>query len=375
MRVLHLNPYFFPYRGGIERRIWGLSKELVKRGHEVFVLTSLLPDTKPEETVDGVRVRRLESKFYDIANYNPPFLTTKGIAEAIRDIAPDVIDFHYRWAPDYTRSVKKVRKDIPVVFTFHNTFGEGEGLEGRISYLSDSIFKYFLRQCDLVVCVSDFIRRDLKGRGIKEEKLRVVYNGIDLTPDAEVARLRALPGRPAAPYAVFAGRLVRTKGLNMLVEAVSRLKHPLNFKICGEGPELESLKDEASDFGVADRFDFLGYTEEAVKRQLIAQADLMVHPATFESFGIILLEAIDLGCPIVSTSVGGVPEVVGDAGVLVTPGSPEELTLAIDALMADPARREAMSRQGRAHAGRFAWSALAPEVERAYASAVEKRGA
>lgn len=375
MRVLHLNPYFFPYRGGIERRIWGLSKELVKRGHEVYVLTSLLPDTKPEETVDGVRVRRLESKFYDIANYNPPFLTTKGIAEAIRDIAPDVIDFHYRWAPDYTRSVKKVRKDIPVVFTFHNTFGEGEGLEGRISYLSDSIFKYFLRQCDLVVCVSDFIRRDLKGRGIKEEKLRVVFNGIDLTPDDEVARLRAMPGRPKAPYAVFAGRLVRTKGLNMLVETASRLKHPLNFKICGEGPELESLKDEARDFGVADRFEFLGYTDEAVKRQLIAQADLMVHPATFESFGIILLEAIDLGCPIVSTSVGGVPEVVGDAGVLVTPGSPEELTQAIDALMADPARREAMSKEGRAHAGRFAWSALAPDVERAYTAAVEKRGA
>ncbi|HEX9709316.1 MAG TPA: glycosyltransferase family 4 protein [Candidatus Thermoplasmatota archaeon] len=372
MRILHLNPYFFPYRGGIERRIWGLSKELVKSGHELVVLTSQLPDTAPEEKVDGILVRRLESKFYDIANYNPPFLTTKGIAEAIRDIEPDVIDFHYRWAPDYTRSVRKVRRDIPVAFTFHNTFGEGEGLEGRISYLSDSIFKWFLRQCDLVICVSDFIRRDLERRRIPPGKLRVSHNGIDPTPEAEIARLRA--AAPAgAPYAVFVGRLVRTKGLSVLVEAAREVRQPLRFVICGQGPEAEGLAGQAADFGVADRFDFRGFTGEAAKRELLAGARLLVHPATFESFGIAVLEALDLACPVVATAVGGLPEVVGDAGVLVRPGDPKALAAAVDLVAGGGAERDRLARAARAQAAKFAWPKLAAQVEQIYLEAARGR--
>src|SRR6267143_1987116 len=355
MRILHLNPYFFPYNGGIERIIWGTSKELLKKGHEMHVLTSQLPGTLAEEKVDGIHVRRLESKFYDLANYNPPFLSTKGLEEAIRDISPDVIDFYYRWAPDYTRSAKKVRKDIPVVFTFANTFGEGEGLEGRISYISDSIFKYFVRQCDLIICISEFIRHDLKSRKIAPEKLRMVYPGIDPTPDAELKRLRAAQGRPQGPYAVFTGRIVRTKGLNVLIETIRDIKAPLTFYLLGDGPEVQNLKDEARDFGVEGRVKFMGYTEESRKRELIAQADLMVHPATFESFGVILLEALDLGCPVVSTLVGGIPEVVGDAGVLVRPGDPEELARAVDGVMKDAPHRRKMSEAGRARTKQFTW--------------------
>ncbi len=373
MRILHLNPYFYPYRGGIERRIWGLSKELAKGGHELVVLTSLLPDTEPEETLDGILVRRLESRFYDIANYNPPFLTTKGVAEAIRDIEPDVIDFHYRWAPDYTRSVRKVRRDIPVVFTFHNAFGEGEGLEGRISYLSDSIFKGFLRQCDLVICISEFIRRDLDHRRIPTEKLRVVYNGIDPTPDHELARLRAAAPRDN-PYAVFVGRLVRTKGLSVLVEAARDVRAPLKFVICGQGPEAESLAAQAERAGVADRFEFRGYMDEAAKRELVAGAQMLVHPATFESFGVSVLEALDLACPVVATSVGGIPEVVGQAGLLVRPGDPTALARAVDRIAGDPAELERLAPLARAQAHKFAWPALASQVEQLYVEAARGRG-
>lgn len=373
MRILHLNPYFIPYSGGIERRIWGLSKELVKSGHEVSVLTSLLPGTAPEETVDGIHIRRLESKFYDIANYNPPFLTTKGIAEAIREMEPDVIDFHYRWAPDYTRSVRKVRKDTPVVFTFHNTFGEGEGLQGRISYLSDSIFKWFLRQCDLVVCISQFIRRDLERRRIPPEKLRVVYNGIDPTPDDELARLRAAAPQGGGPYAVFVGRLVRTKGVSVLVEAARDVKSPLKFVICGQGPEAEALAGQAADFGVADRFDFRGFTEERTKRELLAGAALLVHPATFESFGISILEAMDLACPVVGTSVGGVPEVVGDAGTLVRPGDPRALAEAIDQVAGDGGKIERLASLARAQSRKFAWAPLAEQALALYEEAARAR--
>jgi glycosyltransferase involved in cell wall biosynthesis len=283
-----------------------------------------------------------------------------------------VIDFHYRWAPDYTRSVRKVRKDIPVVFTFHNTFGEGEGLEGRISYLSDSIFKWFLRQCDLVVCISQFIRRDLERRRIPADKLRVVYNGVDPTPEGELEALRSAAGA-GGPYAAFVGRLVRTKGLSFLVEAARDVPPPLKFVILGQGPEAEALAAQALDSGVSDRFDFRGFTEEADKRRIVAGATLLVHPATFESFGIAVLEALDLGCPVVGTAVGGIPEVVGDAGVLVRPGDPKALAEAVARVAADAGEHARLRKAARAQAARFAWHALAGQMLGIYEEAARAR--
>ncbi len=349
--------------------MFGLSRELARRGHEVTAVTARGEGAPQEAVEDGVAVRRLDPALFDGGSYDPPFLSQKGFTEAFRGVAPDVVDIHYMWTPDYTRSLRKFAKGARVVYTLHNSFGWGEGVEGRAAYISDSVLKFFARNCDLAVCASHFIRRDVLARGIKPEKLRVVPPGVDSTSDADLAALRKAPGRHPSAYVVFAGRLERTKGLSVLIEAAREVKARVDFVIIGKGPDLEGLQSEARDFGVGPRVHFQGFLDEPRKRQLIAQADLFVYPASFEPTGVAVLEAMDLGCPVVATSVGGLPEILEEAGRLVPPGDSEAVARAIDELMLLQDERKRMSRHGRKRAAEFSWSKVAGQTEAAFQEA------
>lgn len=367
MRILHVNPFFFPYAGGIERRIFGLCKHLQSRGHDIQVLTGQLPDTPLSEVHDGIRVTRLPSKLYNV--YNPPYIRSFGVEEAIAKLKPDVIDFHYRWAPTYTRALRRVAKDTPVVFTFHNTFAEGSGFWGAISRLNDERFLSFLRHCKAVVCVSDYVRRQLLENGISQDHTRLVYNGIDSTSAEELGRLRNGGSPDEAPYCIFVGRLVGIKGIDVLIDAAAQTKANVRFKIVGQGPKLDDLKAHARDAGLAARFDFLGYVDEAEKRALIARAHVMTHPARFEASAVILYEALDLGCPVIATDTGGSPEIVGDAGEFVAVDDPQALAGAIDRLISDKTRRDSLSAKARERSAMFTWASIAAEMEEVYEGA------
>lgn len=367
VRILHVNPFFFPYAGGIERRILGLAKELQRKGHDLHVLTGQLPGTPLAEVYQGIPVTRLPSKTYNV--YNPPYIRSTGVAEAIRRIAPDVIDFHYRWAPTYTKGVRAAAGSVPVVFTFHNTFAEGSGFWGMISWLNDTRFKRFLAKCHTVVCVSEYVRHQLLEAGMPADNIRLVYNGIDPTPDEELARLRRAVSPDEPPYCVFVGRIVRIKGLDVLIEAASKTDSQVRFKIIGRGPQLEKLQALAAKRGVAKRFDFLGYLDEAKKREWIAGACAMTHPARFEASAVILYEALNLGCPVISTQTGGTPEIVGEAGVLVPLDDPQALAAATDRVMSDEDGRRRMAADARERSRMFAWSAIGAQMERIYESA------
>ncbi len=371
MRILHVNPFFFPYAGGIERRILGLAKELQRADHDMHVLTGQLPGTRTAEVFEGISVTRLPSKTYNV--YNPPYIRSFGVEDAIRRLRPDVIDFHYRWAPTYTRALKAVAGEVPVVFTFHNTFAEGSGFWGAVSWLNDTRFKGFLRRCRTVVCVSEFVRDQLLAAGVPADKTRVVYNGVDPTSDDELARLRRQASASDPPYCVFVGRVVRIKGVDVLIDAAAQMESPVRFKVVGKGPALDDLKKRAARKGVASRFDFMGYIDEARKRELIAGAAAMTHPARFEASAVILYEALDLGCPVIATRTGGNAEIVGEAGEFVALDDPHALASAIDRLMANKARRDAMAAAARERSSLFAWRAIAEQMEEVYEHAAAPR--
>ena len=144
MRICYVNPFFYPFHGGIEYRIYNVAKRLAV-DNEIYVVTSRLPKTKKEEEMDGIKIIRLPSFFVNV--YNPPFVWSRGVYEKLKEIKPDVIDFHYRWAPSYTHAINKI--NAPKIFTFHNDFGEGVGIERIASYVNDAIFKIFLQKLSL----------------------------------------------------------------------------------------------------------------------------------------------------------------------------------------------------------------------------------
>jgi glycosyltransferase involved in cell wall biosynthesis len=360
VRVVQLNPFYFPYAGGIERRIRAVGRRLAAWGHEVHVVTAAQPGSVPGTTEeDGMQVHRLPSSFPLRRFYNPPPVVTKGLGQAIRDIRPDVVDLHFRWSPSYSKAFREL--DCPGVLTYHNTYGEGRGLLGLASRANDRMFMRTLRHARRVLCVSDFLRRDLEAHGGPADKLRVSHNAVEPQPDGPAAQ------RPK-PYAIAVGRVVRVKGLDTLVAAWPDVPRDLELLVAGQGPARKRLEAQARRLGVADRVRFLGWIQEAEKDALLRGAVAYVHPARYEAFGISILEAMACGAPVVAADAGGIPEVVGAAGP-VLPHEPRRWAEAITRLATDPAARSRASAASRAQAARFDWDAIARGVLAAYEDA------
>jgi glycosyltransferase involved in cell wall biosynthesis len=353
MRIVQLNPFHYPYMGGIEYRVHEVAKGLSAK-HEIIVLTSQLSGTSSEEERDGYRIVRLRSKCF--GGYNPPYVITPGVLEALERLEPDVVDFHYRWAPSYTKAIRRYRGKW--VFTFHNTYGEGEGFGRMVSLANDKLFCRHIRD-RRVICITEFIKNDLLRRGFREELLDVAPNGIEL---------QAGEGTEG-DYILFLGRLVGTKGLPYLVKAMSKVDGRL--VIVGGGPDRERLERLAVSQGVKDKTEFTGKVSTERKTELLSNCKVFVMPSLFESYGIAVTEAMVWGKPVVASNVGGLPEVVGNGGILVPPRDSDALATALNTMLQDDGLRRSYARAARQHMQRFSWPAIIDDLEAIYRRAAE----
>lgn len=195
-----------------------------------------------------------------------------------------------------------------------------------------------------------------------ENKIVVVHNGIDLARvarpvDAELAALRReLDLEDKAVISVVA-RLHPEKGQEHLFRAmpaiVARSPRPPCLLVAGTGSFRSAYQAEVERLGVADAVRFLGFREDATR--ILAASDVVVLPSVAEGFGLVAAEAMALGCAVVATRVGGIPEVVEDgvSGILVPPASPDHLADAVLALLKDPDRRRDLGIAGRSRVEKY----------------------
>jgi glycosyltransferase involved in cell wall biosynthesis len=211
-----------------------------------------------------------------------------------------------------------------------------------------------VKEAAFVVCISDFARSQLMGLSDPEawDRLHVVHVGIP------VDQFTPLPnsngnGRPAPdPTILYVGRLVPEKGQAVLLEAVARMRdegRDVRVKLAGEGelrPHLEELCQEA---GIDDRVTFLGPVSQERIRDLYAEAAIFCLPSFAEGVPVVLMEAMAMGLPVVTTRIAGIPELVEDGvgGVVVAPGRADELAGRLAALLDDPERRSELGSGGR----------------------------
>ena len=353
MRIVEVNPFHYPFLGGIEHRVHHISKRLAKR-HEMIVLTSQLEGTSKEEVIDGYRVVRLPSRYIDI--YNPPYVSTKGLMEALKGLEPDLVDFHYRWAPDYNR----IARTWPgkKVFTFHNTFGEGVGVTRLPSLINDQMMKRHLKKFPKVICVSEFVKKDL-------DQTRVRPSQDGRHPQWYRDALYS-PATKEEDFILFMGRLVNTKGLEYLVKAMRSVDSKLI--ICGGGPLQDKLQRQIEKNGLQGKVEMTGRVCEEKKCELLSSCKLFVMPSIFESYGIAVAEAMSYGKAIVATNVGGLPEVVGDGGLLCRPKDDIDIAKKIMELLRDDELREQKSSKARTLALSYTWDAVTPKMENSYLS-------
>ena len=352
MKVVEVNAYHYPYMGGIEHRVHHLSRRLGRK-HQVTVLTSRLPGSPERERMENYDVVRLESRFVDL--YNPPHVMTQGILEAIEELDPDVVDFHYRWSGTYNRAARSYQG--AKAFTFHNTFGEGVGILRPFSMINDSLWKRHLLKFREIICVSEFVKNDLIARGFSPDRLEVVPSCIEMPPQRDLTE---------GDYILFVGRLVATKGLPYLLKAMENVDGHL--VICGDGPARAGLERMSAKLGLESKVTFEGRVSEERKADLFAGCKMLVMPSIFESLGLAAAEAMSYKKPVIASNSGGLPEVVGDGGMIVPAKDPARLAEAIGTLLRNDDLRYELGGKAVERAAHYSWDLAAEKIEKIYAS-------
>ena len=295
-------------------------------------------------------------------------------------------------------------RGIPLVVTVHSLEPlrpwKREQLGGGYD-LSSWVERTALNAADAVVAVSAGTRDDvLRNFDVDAGRVRVIHNGIDaefFTPDPATDALDRYGIDPALPYALFVGRITRQKGIVHVLRAIRHLDPGLGVVLAAGQPDTPELAAEV-EAGVTEARatrpaavwipEMLSRSEI---RQLYSHAAVFVCPSVYEPFGITNLEAMACATPVVASAVGGIPEVVadGETGLLVpvelspdepmTPVHPgrfaRDLAMAINAVVADPSRAQAMGAAGRRRAvEQFSWASVADRTLELYASLAESAG-
>lgn len=234
------------------------------------------------------------------------------------------------------------------------------------------------RRADLVITISNHAREQIAAMdGIGGDRAESVPLGVDtgkFNPNPTDAD-RVLAARLPPRFVVYPANLWRHKNHARLVEALAKVPdRELQLVLTGQTyGRLEGLLDQARRAGVADRITHAGYLQPEEIPALLRTAAALVFPSLFEGFGLPPLEAMACGCPVACSSTGSLPEVVGDAGLLFDPRSPEEIAQAIDSVTSDDALRARLVATGLERANEFTWAAAAARHMDLYRRAVAMR--
>jgi len=245
-----------------------------------------------------------------------------------------------------------------------------------------SLERRLVASTDAMIAVSESVRRHVADNiGVDEQRIDVIPNGVDASAFTGVDRSdarRALLLDATRPVVGLIGRITEQKGQEDFVEAALAIAvdrpEPL-FVMVGfaEDAELQQrLRQKIAVFGLSDRIRFLGNRDDMAS--VYAALDLVVAPSRWEGFGMMLIEAMAAGRPIVATRVGAIPEIVRDGrtGVLVEPRDAQALARAITGMLDDPQRRIAMGEAGQLESIRYGWSNATAQTAAVYERALQR---
>ena len=382
MRIVQVASYFPPPYGGIESHVYYLSRELVRLGHEVTILTSrsLGQGSIKEEVRDGISVKRL---WTPLSFFNFPFMPTL-LYRILREEV-DILHGHINspMVVEPTAAGSWLR-EIPLVLTYHaDLVPEDMGLENIVlARLISWFYEDLCKRIDVevakrIVATTPTYAESSKFLTEYLDKVIVIPNGVDLDkfrPNLDPSEVRERLGFKDEKIIFFAGRLVPYKGLDYLLEAFSTLctvRSDLRLVLLGTGPLIGNLQRQVHTMRLSDQVKFIGSTSEEDLPRYYVASDVVVIPSRSrsEGFSISALQGMACGKPIVATRVGGVPFLVedGKTGIIVEPRDPKQLSAAISRILEDTRLAARMGRAGRLRAERlFSWSRVAEMTEKMY---------
>ena len=350
--------------GGAEVLSYHLVKELSRRGHEVLIVAPCVgSDREGHQTYDGLDLVRLD---FDVALASRNFTVLRGVservAELVRTFEPDILHLNDVWLGSFFFRRGGATENLPRILTIHGDIRRAgkNGLQARLAADADRVVAVSHAHCDAAMAVMPEVRN----------KMSVILNALPL-PTLLPADLPLAP-----PVLLCIGRMHMIKGFDVAIRAFAHLSNRginARLTIAGNGPEKKKLEYLARDLGVAGQVEFTGWVLPDCVPSLINTATMVLMPSRWpEPFGLVALQAAQMGRPIISSAIGGLPEIVehGLTGLLVGPDDEHSLADAIQDLLSDAPRAKRLGENARQRAReKFDFGAFVDAYERIFAEA------
>lgn len=382
LRILHVVPSYWPAvrYGGPIRSVHGLAAALARLGHDVHVYTTAMdgPTDLDVPLNTPVSVEGVQVWYFPVPRFRR-LGVAPGLARQLRrDVAGfDVVHLHsvFLW-PTWKAARAARRARVPYVVAPRGMLVRSL-IRRRSRWIKrlwiDLIERRTLAQAARLHVTSRGEADELRAQNLTRAPIVMIPNGVTfpdgpqfLTPGP----FAALPQR----YALFLSRINWKKGLDRLIQAWKSVPG-LPLVIAGNDEEgyQKHLEALARELGIADSVLFVGPASDAHKWALYAQAQLFVLPSYSENFGIVVAEAMAMGCPVIVTPDVGASELVAQAGAgEITAGDPEQLAATIRRVLADPVTRDRQGQAGRAFArGQLSWEVIARRTCEMYCDALQ----
>lgn len=388
MKIVHVAIRFPPATGGGEQVVYNLAKHQVKKGNQVYVITTDLLKELPrqvdknlptKEIMDGINVIRMKTHrtFLPVWGYGSIFSGLEGV---IKDIGPDIIHTH-SYGYYHSDKLARLRKQSSwkLVMTSHG-FTPGRGIFSSVKKMYTKLIgKKTVKRIDYATALSENDKRIFTELGSR--KTRVIHNGLDFyrfkdLPNGESFRKKYnIKGK----MILSVGRLEKIKGHDFLIKSfaeVLKSQPDVFLVIVGEDwGEKARLKELVRTLKLEGKVIFTGFLSLAQMPNAYVACDIFVNPSEHESFGIVILEAMACKKPCIATRVGAVSEIMeeGQTGLMVDYGNKKQLVLAILDLLNNDDMRRSMGEKGRQRViENFTWEKIGEDYSRVYESVLNE---
>ena len=357
MKLLCINYEYPPIGGGGGVVSKGLAEALVKRGYHIDLVTSGMKDLPEFEIVNGVHVHRVNC-FRRYRHYvTLPEMATliwPLYSKALRLINENDYHLnhtHFIFPSGLVSYLLKKRTGLQYILTCHGSDVPGYNPD-RFHFahqLLRPLWVKTIKNSQGISTPSHYLKKLIQSQ--IDVPVEVIPNGYDFLPCAPTAKCNRI---------LVVTRMFERKGVQFFIKAVADLKSKWEILIAGDGPYLNKLKELAHNIPAIR---FLGFVSGPALAQLYKSSKIFVFPSVQENFPVVLLEAMEAGCAIVTTDAPGCVEVVGNEAIITRRGQVSDIRNALEYLMANDNEVNRLSCRARDRAGQFTWSTIASNFD------------